>query len=166
MEALDQIEHMAAFGILVRDQSANGRVWRDVGGLPAITYNLGPEDVRRMHDGMVHASEMALAAGARRLYPLVVGHPPLEGRRDLEAFRREKLGPNDFVWTSYHPLGTCRMGRDSRTSVIDADHAAWDVPGLFVVDGSAVRGPLGVNPQLTIMAVATRAAARIADRIS
>jgi choline dehydrogenase-like flavoprotein len=166
MEALDQIEHMASFGLLVRDQSANGRVWRDVGGLPAVTYNLGPEDVRRMHDAMVHASEIALAAGARRLYPFVVGHPPLDGRRDLEAFRREKLRPSDFVWTSYHPLGTCRMGSDARTSVIDKDHASHDVPGLFVVDGSAVRGPLGVNPQLTIMALATRAAARIADRIS
>jgi choline dehydrogenase-like flavoprotein len=165
MEALDQIDHMASFGLLVRDQSANGRVWRDVGGLPAITYNIGPEDVRRMHDAMVHASEIALAAGAHRLYPFVVGHPPLEGRRDLEAFRREKLGPSDFVWTSYHPLGTCRMGSDPKTSVIDLDHASHDVPGLFVVDGSAVRGPLGVNPQLTIMALATRAAVRIADRI-
>jgi choline dehydrogenase-like flavoprotein len=165
MSALDQIEHMASFGLLVRDQSANGRVWRDVGGLPAVTYNLGPEDVRRMHDAMVHASELALAAGARTLYPFVVGHPPLEGRRDLEAFRRERLGPSDFVWTSYHPLGTCRMGADPKTSVIDTDHAAHDVPGLFVVDGSAVRGPLGVNPQLTIMALATRAAGRIADRI-
>jgi choline dehydrogenase-like flavoprotein len=165
MAALDQIEHMASFGLLVRDQSANGRVWRDVGGLPAITYNLGAEDVRRMHDAMVHASELALAAGARKLYPFVVGHPPLQGRRDLEAFRREKLGPSDFVWTSYHPLGTCRMGPDPKTSVIDSDHAAHDVPGLFIVDGSAVRGPLGVNPQLTIMALATRAAGRIADRI-
>jgi choline dehydrogenase-like flavoprotein len=165
MEAVDQIDRMAAFGILVRDQSANGRVWRDVGGLPAVTYNLGPEDVRRMHDGMVHASEMALAAGARRLYPFVVGHAPLEGRRDLEAFRREKLGPTDFVWTSYHPLGTCRMGRDPKKSVIDTDHASHDVPGLFVVDGSAVRGPIGVNPQLTIMALATRAAEKIAARM-
>jgi choline dehydrogenase-like flavoprotein len=58
------------------------------------------------------------------------------------------------------------MGRDSRTSVIDFDHAAHDLPGLFVVDGSAVRGPIGINPQLTIMAMATRAAERIAARIS
>jgi choline dehydrogenase-like flavoprotein len=57
------------------------------------------------------------------------------------------------------------MGPDPKTSVIDSDHAAWDVPGLFIVDGSAVRGPLGVNPQLTIMSIATRAAGRIADRI-
>ena len=63
--------------------------------------------------------------------------------------------------TSYHPLGTCRMGRDATRSVIDTDHQCHDVKHLFVVDGSAVNGPLGVNPQLTIMAYATRAAERI-----
>jgi choline dehydrogenase-like flavoprotein len=165
MEAVDRLEQMASFGILIRDESANGRVWRDVGGLPAVTYTVGQEDVRRMHDAMVRAGEMALAAGARRLYPFVVGHPPLDGAADLEAFRRERPGPSDFVWTSYHPLGTCRMGRDARTSVIGADHAVHGVESLYIVDGSAVRGPLGVNPQITIMALATRAAGIIADRL-
>jgi len=165
MEAVDQIDHMASFGLLVRDASANGRVWRDVGGVPAVTYNLDPQDVQRMHDAMVHTGEMARAAGARRLYPFVVGHPPLDTTADLEAFRRERLGPSDFVWTSYHPLGTCRMGRDPKTSVVGLDHEVHDVPGLYVVDGSTVRGPIGVNPQMTIMAMATRAAARIHDRL-
>src|SRR6202042_385499 len=115
---------------------------------------------------MVHAAELSLAAGARRLYPFVVGHAPIDSAAELDAFRREKFGPSDFVWTSYHPLGTCRMGRDPKTSVVDTDHACHDVPGLFVVDGSVVRGPIGVNPQRTIMATATRAAERIAARIA
>jgi len=165
MEAVDQIDHMASFGLLVRDAAPSGRVWRDVGGVPAVTYNLDPRDVSLMHDAMVHAAEMSHAAGARRIYPFVVGHAPLDTPADLAAFRRERLGPSDFVWTSYHPLGTCRMGRDPKTSVVDLDHAVHDVPGLYVVDGSTVRGPIGVNPQMTIMAMATRAAARISDRL-
>jgi choline dehydrogenase-like flavoprotein len=165
MEVVDRIDHLASFGILVSDAKASGRVWRDVGGLPAVTYNLDADDVRRMHHAMVLTSEMALAAGARHLYPFVVGHERLDGAKGLDAFRKEKLGPADFVWTSYHPLGTCRMGGDPKTSVVDLDHACHDVPGLFVVDGSTVRGPIGVNPQLTIMATATRAAGRIAERI-
>jgi choline dehydrogenase-like flavoprotein len=166
MEAVDQIENIASVALLVRDAKASGRVWRDVGGLPAVTYNLHEDDVRRMHQGMVLASEMALAAGAKRLYPFVIGHAPVDGPRGLEAFRKERPGPADFVWTSYHPLGTCRMGKDPKTSVVDTDHASHDVPGLFVVDASTVRGPIGVNPQLTIMATATRAADRIAARIT
>jgi choline dehydrogenase-like flavoprotein len=165
MEVVDRIDHLAGFGILVSDAKASGRVWRDVGGLPAVTYNLDADDVRRMHQGMIVTSEMALAAGAKHLYPFVVGYPRVDGAKGLDTFRREKFGPSDFVWTSYHPLGTCRMGPDPERSVVDLDHAAHDVPGLFVVDGSTVRGPIGVNPQLTIMAMATRAAERIADRI-
>jgi choline dehydrogenase-like flavoprotein len=57
------------------------------------------------------------------------------------------------------------MGTDRRSSVVGLDHQAHDVPGLFVVDGSAVRGPLGVNPQLTIMAVAARAADQISPQL-
>jgi choline dehydrogenase-like flavoprotein len=165
MEAVDQIDHMASFGLLVRDASASGRVWRDVSGVPAVTYNLDPRDVSLMHDAMVHAAEMCRAGGARRIWPFVVGHAPLDTAADLDAFRRERLGPSDFVWTSYHPLGSCRMGRDPKTSVVDLDHAVHDVPGLYVVDASTVRGPIGVNPQMTIMAMATRAAGRISERL-
>ena len=76
-----------------------------------------------------------------------------------------RLRASDLALISYHPLGTCKMGRDRRTSVVNLDHEAHDVPGLFVVDGSTVPGPPGVNPQLTIMALAVRAAEQIAKRL-
>ncbi len=57
------------------------------------------------------------------------------------------------------------MGRDPKTSVLDLDHQTHDVRGLYVVDGSSVPGPPGVNPQMTIMALATRAAAGIAREL-
>jgi choline dehydrogenase-like flavoprotein len=66
------------------------------------------------------------------------------------------------VLASYHPLGTCKMGRDPKTSVVGLDHQTHDVRGLYIVDGSTVPGAPGVNPQLTIMAMATRAAGAIA----
>ncbi len=165
METLARVDHLAYFAILVRDAVASGRVWRDVGGLPAITYSVAQDDVDRLKRGMVHVGEMCLAAGATRLHPTAFKMRVLDGARDLDAFRRASFGPGDFVWTSYHPLGTCKMGRDPKTSVVGPSHEAHDVPGLFIVDGSTVPGPLGVNPQLTIMAMATRAAAQIAERL-
>jgi choline dehydrogenase-like flavoprotein len=165
MEALDGLNQIASLAVLIADSSPNGRVWRDVGGLPAITYNVSGEDVRRMHSGMIHAGEMMFAAGARRLYPLLLGATAIEDQGDLEAFRDADPRPTDFTWTSYHPLGSCKMGSDPRASVVDVHHEAHDVRGLFVVDGSTVPGPLGVNPQMTIMAMATRAAGKIAERL-
>jgi choline dehydrogenase-like flavoprotein len=58
------------------------------------------------------------------------------------------------------------MGKDPSTSVVGLDHQVHDVPGLYVVDGSTVPSAPGVNPQITIMALATRAAEKIAERLS
>jgi choline dehydrogenase-like flavoprotein len=166
MDALSQLDHVASFGLMIRDASRNGRVWREVSGLPAITYNVTRDDVAQMHRAMVHAGEMALAAGAKRLYPVALKHGILDGEREFRRFRDAELSPSDIVWTSYHPLGSCAMGRDPRTSVVGLDHETHDVPGLFITDGSTVPGPIGVNPQITIMAMATRAADRIAAKLS
>ena len=164
-KTLEELPHLAGFGILARDSSRNGRVWGEVKGQPIITYNLKAEDVDLLHQGMLRVAELALAAGAKRLYPTVLGQPPLESADDLLAFRRRTLAPGQIPLTSYHMLGTCKMGRDPKTSVVGLDHETHDVKGLYIVDGSTVRGPLGVNSQLTIMAMATRAAGKIADAL-
>lgn len=61
-----------------------------------------------------------------------------------------------------HLLGTCRMGSDPQTSVINADHRAHDVPNLFIVDGSSFVTSGRGQPTMTIQALAFRAADRIA----
>jgi choline dehydrogenase-like flavoprotein len=166
MDAVDQMDRTACFGVLISDDTPNGRVWRDVGGLPAITYNVSQKDADKSHRAIVHGAEMAFAAGAKSVCPVVIGTPTLKQDSSLDAFRRSRPSPSDFVWISFHPLGTCKMGRNPRTSVVDLSHEVHDVRGLYVVDGSTVPGPLGVNPQLTIMAMATRAAAQIDARLS
>ena len=60
-----------------------------------------------------------------------------------------------------HLGGTARMGDDPRTSVVDADCRSWDVRNLWVCDGSVFPTVGGVNPSLTIQAVALRTADRI-----
>jgi choline dehydrogenase-like flavoprotein len=162
MRAVDSLPNLAMFGLLVRDKT-RGRVWSEVGGHPAVTYNIGREDVDLMQRAMVHTAELCFEAGARRFFTGLVGVDALENRADLARFKRSSIDAAQLALVSYHPLGTCRMGKDRRTSVVDLDHQSHDVPGLFVVDGSAVPGPPGVNPQLSIMAMATRAAGRIAD---
>ena len=165
MEPLAQLAHVGSMGPLAADATRNGRVWREFKGLPVLRYSVTPADVARLHRGMVLCMEILIAAGARRLYPGVVGQPSLDPRDGLERFRKTELSASEIVLASYHPLGTCEMGTDPRTSVVGVDHQTHDLPGLFVVDGSTVRGPLGVNPQLTIMAMALRAADQIAPQL-
>jgi choline dehydrogenase-like flavoprotein len=91
----------------------------------------------------------------------------------IEAMRRrlrevfEAAGAVEIVergflpgWSA-HYLGTCRMGADPRTSVVDPWGRAHEVPNLFIADGSVFVTGGAANPALTIMALATRAAETI-----
>jgi len=75
----------------------------------------------------------------------------------------EAAGGRD-LWTSTdtsHLLGTCRMGDDPRTSVVNADGRTWDIANLWICDGSLFPTSGGVNPSLTIQALACRIGERI-----
>ena len=61
-----------------------------------------------------------------------------------------------------HLVGGCRMGTDPAESVVDSDHRAWEVPNLFIADGSVMPTQGSANPALTIMALASRLADRLA----
>jgi choline dehydrogenase-like flavoprotein len=63
-----------------------------------------------------------------------------------------------------HLVGGCRMGTSPQDSVIDADHRAWGVPNLLIADGSVMPTQGAANPALTIMALASRLAERLADK--
>ena len=63
-----------------------------------------------------------------------------------------------------HLVGGCRMGASPEESVVDADHRVWGVPNLFVCDGSVMPTQGAANPALTIMALASRLAARLATK--
>ncbi|MFH1810774.1 MAG: GMC family oxidoreductase [Pseudomonadota bacterium] len=162
---VDRYHQIATFGIMIEDPSRNGVVRPGPGGRPLITYNLQAQDVQRLHQGMTRVMQIFEAAGARSFYPTLPRHPAFEGDDAIARFRELQLRPSDFICVSFHPIGTCQMGQDPRRSVVDLQHQAHDLPGLYIVDGSALPGPPGVNPQLTILAVAARAADGIAREL-
>jgi choline dehydrogenase-like flavoprotein len=165
MEAMASYPHLATFGFMIEDES-RGQVRRGPGGSPLLTYNLSRRDVRRMHEAFGLLAEVYLEAGAEVVYPFVLGHEELRSKSDVERLRRAELKAGDFEVVGFHPLGTCKVGRDPKTSCVDPEHEAHDVRGLYVMDGSAVPSALGVNPQLTIMALALRAAEHLDARLS
>ena len=116
--------------------------YQDDFGRPAIrcTYMDHPDDLATMEWFMDKSIELMEAVGATN----ISASYPAEGQNG-----------------NVHLLGTCRMGNDPVTSVINSDHRAHDVPNLFMCDGSSlVTGGRG-QPTMTIMALAFRAADRI-----
>jgi choline dehydrogenase-like flavoprotein len=164
VELAEGYDRIASFGFLVSDTS-RGRV-RLVGGRPVVTYRLNDHDVARLKRGLDILARVYFAAGARSVLPPVRGFDELRSEADLARFRRATVRASDFELSAYHPLGTCRMGVDPARSVVGPDHQLHDCPGLYVIDGSAVPSSLGVNPQVTIMTLATRAAERLAARLN
>ena len=63
-----------------------------------------------------------------------------------------------------HLLGGCHMGASHETGVIDTQHQVFGYPGLYVVDGSVISANEGINPSLTIAALAERCMSLIPDK--
>ena len=160
----ESFDHVSSFGFLVED-SSRGSV-RAVRGQPLIQYWLTERDVARVKRGLDVLAKLYFAAGATIVHTPVHGFEKLRGEADLNALRRARIRPWDLDLSAYHPLGTARMGRDPASSVVDQDHQVHDTRGLYVVDGASVPSSLGVNPQVTIMAMATRAAEKIAAALA
>lgn len=77
----------------------------------------------------------------------------------------EAAGGKD-IWSepdTAHLAGTCRMGSDPKDSVTNGDGRSWDIPNLWICDGSLFPTTGGVNPSLTIQALACRAGDRIGE---
>ena len=160
----ESFDHVASFGFLVED-SSRGSV-REIAGQPVIQYWLQDRDVAHIKRGLDVLAQIYFAAGARRVHMPVAGFDTIESVDELAKLRRATIRAWDLDLSAYHPLGTARMGRDAASSVVGPDHEMHDTAGLYVVDGSAVPTSLGVNPQVTIMALATRAAEKIAAQLT
>ncbi len=111
---------------------------------------------------MLLAARILFAAGANEVRPLFREAGVLRSAGEAERRLSQQLPPADLRLTAYHPLGTARMGAD-RGGVVDGWGRVRGVEGLAVVDASVFPISLGVNPQVTIMAFATRAAGRILE---
>lgn len=161
---MEQFDHTFGFGFMVKDTS-RGRVTANRDGTPSISYWLNDHDLAQVRRGFGILARVYFAAGAKEVRVPVRGHERLRSLNDVQALEQARFAARHVDLTAYHPLGTARMGIDPLASVVDGTHETHDVTNLFVVDGSAVPSSLGVNPQLTIMAMALRAARFVGQRL-
>jgi choline dehydrogenase-like flavoprotein len=161
----ERVDHLAIFGGMLHDDGG-GRVWSNpFGREPFVTYRMSKRDRARVPILLRRMAEIFFAAGATHVFLPIFGAEPIEPD-DLASFPFEQIKATKLECSSQHPLGSCHMGRSPSTSVVDPDGRTWDVPNVWVADGSILPTSLGVNPQLTIMAMAARIASKMLHKNS
>ena len=151
-------KRFSQFGVMIGDRS-RGTV-RERAGRVEIHYDLLPEDAEVFRRGIERLCELYWAAGARAVFP------PIDRVGELRdgAMPPPDVAARDLTLMAFHPLGTARADARPDHGVVDGDLRVHGVEGLHVADASAIPSSLGVNPQITIMALATRLAYRLLGR--
>lgn len=160
---MERIANVASLFALTRDRDP-GSI--DLDDEASIRYRLSPFDGENVLAGLAGIADLAFAAGATRVVTLHTA--PLEIQRTEwnERYRREfadrlrsiGIAPNRQTLFSAHQMGTAAMGDDPDRSVVDPSGRVWGYENLIVADASVFPQSSGVNPMLTIMAMASRIA--------
>ena len=161
---MQRAKFAAPFIVLTRD-SNTGRVRVNRDGEPYFDYRLGGTEKRLLKHGMVTAARMHFAGKADRIFTLhsagLVWDRARDGGSIVKFCRRiegASTAPNRLPLFSAHQMGTCRMGSERSRSVCDPDGAVHGLKGAYVADASLFPASSGVNPMITIMALARHVA--------
>ncbi|ROQ17996.1 choline dehydrogenase-like flavoprotein [Marinimicrobium koreense] len=132
---------MTAFGEMLpyhENRIALDHSVTDAWGLPVLSMNveIGDNEKQMRKDMIQDAVDMLEAAGVKNVHGSDWGYAPGMG---------------------IHEMGTARMGRDPKTSVLNAHNQVWDAPNVYVTDGACMTSASCVNPSLTYMALTARA---------
>ncbi|HEX6361758.1 MAG TPA: GMC family oxidoreductase N-terminal domain-containing protein [Albitalea sp.] len=163
-QLVSDYRRLAAAIVLVRDgrgERSQGSVDVDRQGAPRIRYRLGAHERRRIADGMAAAARIQLAAGARDVRTLHHGGGAATCDAEAATFAGLDIGPHRLTLFSAHVNGTCRMGGDARRHACDPEGRLRGASGIWVADGSLFPTAPGVNPQLSIMALASLVSHRL-----
>jgi len=162
-QVMERYGQMAAFGFLIEDRSVGAL--RLSSRQAQLFYQLGRPEIEKLRRGVDMLARIFFAAGAREVFAPIAGFETLRSTDELERLRTARLSAPMFELSAFHPLGSCRASTDPARGVLDPELEAHDAQKLFVVDGSVFPSSLGVNPQLTIMAFAQRAARHVHGRL-
>ncbi|KAI8623620.1 long-chain fatty alcohol dehydrogenase [Xylariaceae sp. FL1651] len=170
-----EYRHMTCHISLCRDRDAGSVTLGAIDGSPVINYSPSIFDRSHIVTGLVGIAKLCYIQGAKGLFPAVSDVRSFQCKkpahqRDLSdedftkwlgLLERTSLDPSRTSFNSAHQMGTCRMGSSADGSVVDENGKVWGYEGLYVADTSVFPTASGVNPMITVMAIADRIARAI-----
>jgi choline dehydrogenase-like flavoprotein len=129
---------------------------------PVVTFDIGKEGLKTLSKALKHLCELLFAAGAIEVFPSIRGAPSLFSFEDINAIPAV-LDPKKTSLMTIHIMGTCPIGVTER-SCLDLNGKLKGTKNVYVADASMIPTALGVNPQGTIMALASFVASKFCKR--
>lgn len=161
-----RFRNVACWGVMVRCETRGRVVAPRKGWTPAIYFSPNEKDMAKARKGLKTAGDVYFAAGAKYIITGVYGMPEIiADPRDTVLYLDPKLDSSCINAIGNHPMGTCRMGENPSESVVDSTGRMHHMENMYIADASIFPTAPGVNPQLTIMAMATYIARQIKNHL-
>jgi len=158
---MQNYNHYTMAGIMSRDDSV-GKVLISYNGNPKVIYNLSEQTIEDMARGMSILSRMWFNIGAKAVVTSHIDAYEIGTKADIPKLKDAvRNNPDGLMLGSAHPQGGNRMGENENECVVDSNCKVFGFDNLYVCDASVFPTALGVNPQLTVMALATITANKI-----
>lgn len=179
---MTKFSRLGTFISITRDRDTGLLIPDRVTGIPRIKYEVSEFDRDHAIEGLTALSKLCYVSGATEIQPYIPGLEPLIVDRTAAASFAERSARGEVkdpefsdpalaTWlrrlrgvaegsgplrpvASAHQMGTCRMGATAEKGVVDRMGKVWGREGLYVADGSVLPSASGVNPMITIMAIA------------
>jgi choline dehydrogenase-like flavoprotein len=168
---MEKLSHTSAIGVLLRDRDG-GRVTIGHDGHPIAHYALSGFDRGHLRRGFIGAARILDAAGARLIFSphakWCAYEPGRSGSLDTftEAMDSAGWDSGRLALFSFHIQGTARLGGSPKSSATNPDGQVWEARNLYVMDSSSFPSASGVNPMISIEAIAHRNASALAARLT
>ncbi len=159
----DLYPYVASCGSIISDEPGGRISLFGKSGTPMVRYSLSEADARKVVEGVAMAAEIYFAAGAKEVYTMLPGLSSIHSPSEVRLVREGRYRPDRLKLSAYHPMGSARLGARPSDSVVGPWGAVWDLPGAYIMDASIIPSSTRVNPQVTIMALAARCAAKLAE---
>ena len=168
-QLMQSLRWQAPFITVARDHGS-GEVVLDDLGRAVMRWGLGDEvDARLAVRAHVELCRLHQAAGATEVFTTHESGLRWRTGDDFDEFLAQveaaSYAPNDVACFTAHQMGSCRMGSDPETSVADGRGQLHDTRGVWIGDASAFPTAPGVNPMISIMALAHRTAGHIVGAV-
>jgi len=146
-------DHLSCAGILVPTQTngevkAAGLFGRDVKYIPA------KDDLEKLIEGLILAGKIFFAGGAELILPHTFKYYEFKNENELEQLKDLVKKPGDITLGTGHPQGGNAISKNKSKGVVNPEFKVFGYDNLYVCDASVFPSSVGVNPQLTVMALA------------